>query len=25
VDYERGGHVYDTRLSGPVLGMTYRF
>lgn len=25
VDYDRGGHVYDTRLSGPVLGMTYRF
>lgn len=25
VDYEHGGHVYDTRLSGPVLGLTYRF
>lgn len=25
VDYARGGHVYDTRLSGPVLGMTLRF
>lgn len=25
VDYDHGGHVYDTRLSGPVLGMTYRF
>lgn len=25
VDYDRGGHVYDTRLSGPVLGVTYRF
>lgn len=25
VDYDRGGHVYDTQLSGPVLGMTYRF
>ncbi|AWC22112.1 hypothetical protein CO731_01568 [Aminobacter sp. MSH1] len=25
VDYERGGHVYDTRLSGPVLGTTWRF
>jgi hypothetical protein len=25
VDYNRNGHVYDTRLSGPVLGMTYRF
>lgn len=25
VDYDRGGHVYDTRLSGPVLGITYRF
>lgn len=25
VDYKRGGHVYDTRLSGPVLGLTYRF
>ncbi|MET4898704.1 hypothetical protein RN629_16375 [Sphingomonadaceae bacterium jetA1] len=25
VDYDHGGHVYDTRLSGPVLGLTYRF
>lgn len=25
VRYDRGGHTYDTRLSGPVLGMTYRF
>lgn len=25
VDYDRGGHVFDTRLSGPVLGLTYRF
>lgn len=25
VDYDDGGHVFDTRLSGPVLGMTYRF
>ena len=25
VDYGNNGHVYDTRLSGPVLGMTYRF
>lgn len=25
VDYNHGGHVYDTRLSGPVLGVTYRF
>lgn len=25
VDYDRGGHVFDTRLSGPVLGMTFRF
>lgn len=25
VDYDRGGYVYDTRLSGPVLGMTLRF
>ncbi|HVV92841.1 MAG TPA: hypothetical protein VHD15_05420 [Hyphomicrobiales bacterium] len=25
VDYDHSGHVYDTRLSGPVLGMTYRF
>ena len=25
VDYDHGGHVYDTRMSGPVLGATYRF
>lgn len=25
VDYNRGGHVYETRLSGPVLGATWRF
>lgn len=25
VDYDHGGHVHDTRLSGPVLGLTYRF
>nr|WP_244916142.1 hypothetical protein [Pseudaminobacter salicylatoxidans] len=25
VDYDRGDHVYDTSLSGPVLGMTWRF
>lgn len=25
VDYEADGHVFDTRLSGPVIGMTYRF
>lgn len=25
VDYDHDGHVYDTQLSGPVLGMTYRF
>jgi len=25
VDYDHDGHVYDTRLSGPVLGLTYRF
>jgi hypothetical protein len=25
VDYDHDGHVYDTRLSGPVLGMTLRF
>lgn len=25
VDYDRGGHTYDVRLSGPVLGLTYRF
>lgn len=25
VDYDHDGHVYDTRLGGPVLGVTYRF
>jgi hypothetical protein len=25
VDYDHDGHVFGTRLSGPVLGMTYRF
>lgn len=25
VDYRSGGHVFDTRMQGPVLGMTYRF
>ncbi len=25
VDYDHGGYVYDTRLSGPALGVTYRF
>ncbi len=25
VDYDHKGHVYDTRLSGPVFGVTYRF
>jgi len=25
VDYDRGDYVFDTRLSGPVLGMTWRF
>jgi len=25
VDYDRRGHIFDTRLSGPVLGLTYRF
>jgi opacity protein-like surface antigen len=25
VEYDRNGHVYDTRLRGPILGMTYRF
>lgn len=24
-DYDHNGHVFDARLSGPVLGMTYRF
>lgn len=25
VDYNNNGYVYDARLSGPVLGMTWRF
>ncbi len=25
VNYERKGHVFDTQLRGPVLGLTYRF
>ncbi|HWK13352.1 MAG TPA: hypothetical protein VNS02_03080 [Rhizobiaceae bacterium] len=25
VNYRRGGHVFDARLSGPVMGLTYRF
>ena len=25
VDYRHGGHVYDTRFQGPVIGLTYRF
>lgn len=25
VDYRSGGHVFDTRLRGPVAGLTYRF
>ena len=25
VDYDHDGHVFDAQLSGPVLGMTYRF
>lgn len=25
VDYRHDGHVFDTKLHGPVLGMTYRF
>lgn len=25
VDYSRDGYVFDSRLSGPVLGLTYRF
>lgn len=25
VDYDHDGYVFDTQLSGPVLGMTYRF
>lgn len=25
VDYDNDGYVFDTQLSGPVLGMTYRF
>ena len=24
-DYEKDGHVYDTKLSGLVVGLTYRF
>ncbi|NYT66197.1 hypothetical protein H0A58_09475 [Alcaligenaceae bacterium] len=25
VDYDHKGHVYDTRLRGPIVGLTYRF
>lgn len=25
VKYDSGGHVFDARLNGPVLGLTYRF
>lgn len=25
VDYDHGGHVYDTRLKGPAFGLTWRF
>lgn len=25
VDYDSGGHVFDTTLKGPVVGLTYRF
>lgn len=25
IDYRRNGHVFDTRMSGPVVGLTYRF
>jgi hypothetical protein len=25
VDYDRDGYVFDSRLNGPVLGVTYRF
>lgn len=25
VDYDRNGHIFDTTMSGPVLGVTYRF
>ena len=25
VDYKHGGHVYDVRMKGPVVGLTYRF
>ncbi|MBB2908659.1 hypothetical protein FHR76_005079 [Rhizobium sp. RAS22] len=25
VDYDHDGHLFDARLSGPVLGLTYRF
>lgn len=24
-DYRKGGHVFDTEMGGPVLGLTYRF
>lgn len=25
VDYDHDGHLFDARLSGPVLGLSYRF
>lgn len=25
VDYDSGGHIFDTTLKGPVIGLTYRF
>lgn len=25
VNYDHGGHVFDTKLSGPVMAVTYRF
>lgn len=25
VDYRRSGHVFDTRMSGPVIGLTWRY
>ena len=25
VDYDNDGFVYDVALSGPILGMTFRF
>ena len=25
VDYRRGGYVFDTELSGPIMGVSYRF